>query len=107
MRSQDLPNHEQGCLVDCIYCKYIEPKYSGTLKCPVCHGKSTRFQPARMMDRYTSEQEILSNIFNSHWDEDPQKQRDRLLNLLNLVDLYNFDFKLALINKIKELYGIF
>ena len=99
-------SNEQGALVECVYCKLIEPKYKGTKQCPICHGNTPRFQPLRMMDRYTSGQDILNQIINTEWDREPKKLRDQLISLLNMVDIYHFDLKEALIDKIKNLFEV-
>ena len=85
-------------MVDCAYCKYIKPELQGTKSCPECHGNSTRFKAMRMMDRATSEQEILLSLLDLRFDENYDKLRSALIHLLTQVEVYNFNLKSALIN---------
>ena len=98
---------EQGTMVDCVYCKYIEPELKGTKNCPVCHGKTPEFRPTRMMDKYTSQMDVLDRIDYYFSKPDKDKNRGDLLNLLTSIDTYQFDIKEALINKIKTEYNIY
>ncbi|UYP46958.1 hypothetical protein NEF87_003243 [Candidatus Lokiarchaeum ossiferum] len=85
-------------MVDCVYCKYIKPDLKGSKFCPECHGNTPTFKAMRMMDRTTSEQELLYSLLNMQFNENYEKLRTSLLNLLTQVDIYNFDMKSALIN---------
>ncbi len=88
---------EQGVLIDCVYCKYIKPELQGTKDCPQCHGKTPTFKPMRMMDRLTSEQDILQEILDLQFKEHPDLLYKSLLNLLSRMEVYNFDLKSAII----------
>jgi hypothetical protein len=96
-------DQEQGTIVDCVYCGLIKPELKGTKKCPKCGGVSSSFKPLRMMDKNTSERELLNQIFRIQMDQDGKIPTDELLNLLTRVGVYNFDFKSALINLIREI----
>ena len=85
-------------MVDCVYCKYIKPELQGTKSCPECQGKTPRFKEMRMMDRSTSEQEILYSLSDMKFDETYDKLRDSFIHLLTQVEVYNFDLKSALIS---------
>ena len=96
-------DQEQGTIVDCVYCGLIKPELKGTKKCPKCRGVSSSFKPMRMMDRSTSERELLDQIFSIQMDQEGKLPKDQLINLLTSVGVYNFDFKSALINLIREI----
>ena len=96
-------DQEQGTIVDCVYCGLIKPELKGTKECPKCGGVSRAFKAMRMMDRSTSERELLDQIFRIQMDQDGKIPIDELLNLLTMVGVYNFDFRSALINLIKEI----
>ena len=89
---------EQGTMVDCVYCKFVKPELQGTKLCPECHGDTPVFKAMRMMDRSTSEQNILYSLLNMRFDEDYEKLRNSLLHLLTQVEVNNFDLKSAIIN---------
>ncbi len=94
---------EQGCLKDCIYCTKIYPDLE---KCPRCDGMGPKFTPARMMDEYTSRDEIMdmmTRAFQYYYvykDEEPDEQtirrfRDDLIDLIDYMYMYHFDAKEA------------
>jgi len=78
-------------MVDCVYCKYIKPELQGTKSCPECQGNTPRFREMRMMDRATSEQDILFSLLEMKFDENYSILRGLLIHLLTLVEVYNFD----------------
>jgi len=88
---------EQGVMVDCVYCKYIKPELQNTTSCPLCHGVRPVFKAMRMMDSDSSGQEILYDILNMQFTENSEKMGQDLLQLLTKIDVYNFDFKSAII----------
>ena len=94
---------EQGCLVDCVYCKYVHPEYLGTTECPYCQGKTPFFQEARMMDLQTLNQAILSDIFPELYTTENQEQINFLLHILKKIEIHQFDLKTAIIQYIKIL----
>ena len=93
---------QQGTLVDCVYCKYVRPELKGE-QCPVCHGRTPEFRPARMMDTPTSQMEILQKIEEIYCHKNELDFKQGLLTLLTHIDLYNFDLKDAIINQIRYL----
>jgi predicted amidophosphoribosyltransferase len=96
---------DQGCMVDCVYCSTIHPEIreDNTKECPMCHGQTPSFRPMRMMDKYTSEMELLHDLFTfENYRENPQL-KDFLISLLTKVQIYNFDLKEALISKIQAI----
>ncbi|MHA1785882.1 MAG: hypothetical protein ACTSVY_05170 [Candidatus Helarchaeota archaeon] len=103
---------EQGVEMECMYCSVLYPEFKGK-SCPVCDGKGIVFQPARMMDEFTSREEIFQDLFEflRHRDEFkldekpdlPQKIKNSAINILKKVVIYNFNMKDALITLIHEL----
>ena len=93
----------QGTLVECVYCKFVHPELKGTDQCPECHGRTPEFRPARMMDKETSEREIMEKIENIFKHKDEMDLKKELLTLLTYVDVYRFDFKEALIRIIRDI----
>lgn len=55
------------------------------------------------MDKRTSQNRILHHIIALEYTEDLTKLTEDLLGLLHVIDIYNFDFKDALVNAIKEI----
>jgi len=53
----------QGIRIDCFYCTKIKIDDPDP-NCNICAGKITYFRPARMMDRQTSDMQILSNLMD-------------------------------------------
>ncbi len=51
----------QGITIDCFYCTKLRANNRDP-NCKICEGKITYFRPARMMDRYTSDLEIIKSI---------------------------------------------
>jgi hypothetical protein len=98
---------DQGCLTTCAYCTEVHPELNGSADCPYCHGQQTKFRPARMMDRQTSLDEVLHSVLNFALEMGQELSQERLqfglLSLLDMVNLYNFDLKEALIQKIRSL----
>jgi len=94
---------EQGVQADCVYCKFVRPELKGTKDCPKCHGVTPKFREARMMDKRSSQEIILKRILALEYTEDLKKLNNDLLGLLDEMDIYNFDFKDALINTIREI----
>ena len=98
-----MDKEEQGTFVDCVYCGLIKPELKGTKQCPKCGGVSRAFKAMRMMDRSTSERELLDRIFRIQLNQEGKLPKDDLINLLTSVVVYNFDFKSGLINLIREI----
>ena len=94
---------EQGCLIDCVYCKYIRPDLHGKALCPKCQGITPYFQPSRMMDKSTASKMILSDIFNNLDKMKKNEERDFFLSLLKKIEIYSFNLKEAIIQQLKEL----
>ena len=93
---------EQGVNADCVYCKYIRPELKGTNKCPKCNGLTPKFREAQMMDKRSSQNRILRQILALEHTEDLAKLKEAFLGLLDIMDIYNFDFRDALVNAIRE-----
>lgn len=98
---------DQGTYVDCVYCKYIKPKMKNRSQCPKCGGKTPEFRNARMMDKYSSEQHILNKmieIFGIMGSKSltNEEMQDQLLRILTEIDIYGFDCKQAIINRIRD-----
>ncbi len=94
---------EQGVMADCVYCKYIRPELKGTKDCPKCHGVSPKFREAQMMDKKSSQNRILRHILSLEYTKDLEKLNNDLIGLLDQIDIYNFDFKDAIVNTIREI----
>lgn len=99
---------DQSTFVECVYCKYVRPELQGSSECPFCQGKSREFRPARMMDEYTSGQHILDKMIReserlNSSDLTKSEKMDILLSILEEIDLYGFDCKKAVIDKIQIL----
>ena len=94
---------EQGCLVECVYCKYIRPDLQGKSTCPKCQGNTLYFQTAQMMDKPSAANALLSELWDNldNWGED--EQREFLLNWLKKIDIYQFNLKDAIIYRLKIL----
>jgi len=108
------PQMEQGAIVPCGYCGDIYPELKGN--CPVCKGGGPSFRPARMMDRETSSRELLPQILMLHALEESingeegkpgealvKEYRQALISLVEKINLYDFDLKEALAQKLREL----
>lgn len=94
---------EQGVLADCVYCKYIRPELKGKEDCPKCHGLTPKFREAQMMDKESSQDRILHHILTLAYTEDLDRLKEDLLGLLVSIDIYNFDFVDAIVNKIRRI----
>lgn len=97
--------------MDCIFCKYIYPELSAE-ECPVCNGKGNIFQPARMMDRETSQQFVFDELINilihfnekniHHLDtapldvEEANRLKQALIRMIQFIEIYGFDLKATL-----------
>ena len=99
---------EQGCMVDCVLCTIIKPKREEGEECPVCHGQIHYFQPARMMDKSTSERELIHNLVWMDRDvlKDEEGLKRVLRGILQDIEIYNFNFREAIINYLKYLYHV-
>ena len=94
---------EQGVLAECVYCKYIHPELKGTKNCPKCHGMTPKFREAQMMDKESSQKEILDIILKLEYTNDSSKLKNNFLRLLDIMEIYNFDLRFALVNAIREI----
>ncbi len=94
---------EQGVIADCVYCKYVRPELKGTKNCPKCHGVASKFREAQMMDKRSSQNRIIRQILALENTDDLQKLKNDLLGVLDVMDIYNFDFRDALINTIRKI----
>ena len=94
---------EQGCLVECVYCKYIRPELQGKSTCPKCQGNTPYFQSAQMMDKPSAANVLLSELWVNLAHMDENEQRDFLLNWLKKIDIYQFNLKDAIIYRLKDL----
>lgn len=108
---EDPMMREQGTVMDCIYCTKVYPELEGA-ECPKCGGRGPTFRAARMMDRQTSAREIWPRILGLYETESKleslspeqvQQYRDRLIGVLDQVNLYQFDMKEALLVRIHDL----
>ena len=97
---------EQGCLIDCVYCKYIRPDLQGKSLCPKCHGVTPYFQPSRMMDKTSASKMILSGLINNPNQMKLNEEQDFLLNLLKNIEIYSFNLKDAIIQQLRDLETI-
>ncbi|MHA1562585.1 MAG: hypothetical protein ACTSPA_10720 [Promethearchaeota archaeon] len=94
---------EQGCLVECPYCKYIRPDLQGKSTCPKCHGNTTYFQSAQMMDKPSAAKVLLSELWVNLDQMGENEQQEFLLNWLKRIDIYQFNLKDAIIYRLKDL----
>ncbi len=104
----------QGCLTKCVYCTQVRPKMKKA-DCPLCHGRVNHFQPARMMDRWSSWVQVVEELNDSVQQEqeflmkekqsknDAKKLRNELLTLLRHIDIYGFDPRKRLADRIRQL----
>ncbi|TFG58959.1 MAG: hypothetical protein E4H36_14670 [Spirochaetales bacterium] len=103
---------EQGTWTECVYCTKIRPDIGAG--CPVCGGKRTWFQPARMMDAHTSGREVLQDLFMLaplykqflQDEEDRETGRElwtRLTGLLQRFSIYHFDCEQVLMDLLLDL----
>lgn len=111
---------EQGLEMHCLYCKVIYPDLDSP-NCPICHGTSTFFQPARMMDEATSQITLLRELaeffafssektirfsdpsFNEIGQNTQKELKERVFDLLKKVEIYQFDLRQTLINMYQQL----
>lgn len=92
---------DQGCQVECPYCSLIHPELKNSNKCPECHGNNLSFRPMRMMDRQTSQIELIEVIFKPQLSKSKTELRRFFLNFLTEIDVYHFDLKEAIITYFK------
>ncbi|MCY3412226.1 MAG: hypothetical protein INQ03_11385 [Candidatus Heimdallarchaeota archaeon] len=99
---------EQGIMLRCVYCTEIFPDIK---ECPKCDGKKEFFRPARMMDKYTSQRELVMNLkeFFSLFDEKciyephlPEEDAQRMYFLIEKLGIYNFNLRETLIDLLRE-----
>ena len=95
----------QSCLIDCPYCTWIRSELKGKLECPICNGKGQIQKPYRMMDKNTSDRQLLMQLIRIciPTTENPDIIFSKLLQLLEQIDLYSFNIKRALIDYLKEI----
>lgn len=94
---------DQGCLIDCIYCKYLHPELKGSLSCPKCHGKTPYFKHARMMDKETSSREIFGDLLKYSQEFTSKQKYEFWYKNLTKIEIYGFDLKSAVIEYLKEI----
>jgi len=94
---------DQGCLVECVYCKYIRPDLKGKSICPKCQGKTPYFQSTQMMDKTSAARVLLSELWVNLDHMEENEQRDFLLNWLKKIEIYQFNLKDAIISCLKGL----
>lgn len=102
---------EQSCMVTCVYCTKINTNIGKD--CPYCSGEINYFKPARMMDEYTSREEILNKVFHigSEYESTAPSNlkyelnvfKDELVDLIQYINIYNFDLEKALIERIQQI----
>ncbi len=103
---------EQGAIMDCIYCGDIYPNLGD--ECPACQNSEPAFHPARMMDRDSSLRELLPMLLEMHEHEKQVQQeepsaerieiyRKKLISMVGKINLYGFDIKEALIQRVHDL----
>lgn len=95
------PSEEQGTTINCVYCQVIYPDFPSK-DCSVCKGVGSYFLPARMMDRFTQNIELLQDLqyyFQAIQEEPLDAQR--LFHLIEKLHLYRFDLLEALIQQYK------
>jgi len=116
MRIEDM---EQGTEMECVLCNVIYPETKGK-ECPACKGKGYIFQPARMMDLYTSRREMLNDLFyflttrDQFEHKDPEEKeklafqlRQEAISYITKIIIYNFDLKETLIDLVHELDEVY
>ena len=113
-RDPNDPLHqEQGTIMDCGYCKDVYPDLGKD--CPLCHGSGPAFRPARMMDRYTSNSELLQDLYwmfelEMKMRESGDRSKEAILEyksdmvrMIEKIGLYQFTLRDALIQRIWEM----
>lgn len=116
MRIEDI---QQGTEMECVLCNVIYPETKGK-ECPACKGKGFLFQPARMMDLYTSRREMLNDLyyFTTNRDQferkDPDEKgkmafdlRNEAIGMIKKIIIYNFELKETLIDLVHELDEVY
>ncbi|MBD3229654.1 MAG: hypothetical protein GF329_15845 [Candidatus Lokiarchaeota archaeon] len=93
---------DQGCLIDCIYCKYLHPELEKS-SCPKCHGKTPYFQHARMMDNQSSSKEIFGDILKYSEKFTKKQSFEFWYKILKKIEIYGFDLKSTVIEYLKEI----
>ena len=101
-----MENKEQGVYIDCIYCKVIYPEVNSG-NCERCKGEGGYFRPARMMDKHSSNNyvmEILKPFFDNYDmnAEIDDTNRNKMIGLIEVISIYNFDLGKALIDSIRQ-----
>ena len=101
-----MENKEQGLYIDCTYCKVIYPEVNSG-NCKRCKGEGGYFRPARMMDKLLSNNyvmEILKPFFKNYdmYAEIDDIARNKMIDLIEVISIYNFDLKQALIDSIRQ-----
>ena len=110
---------EQGTEMECVLCTVIYPELKGK-ECPICKGAGFYFQPARMMDLYTSRREMLNYLyyFTMNRDKfermDPEEKekmaldiRNEAIGMIKKIIIYNFELKETLIDLVHELDEVY
>jgi hypothetical protein len=101
-----MENKEQGVYLDCIYCKVIYPEINSS-NCKRCKGEGGYFRPARMMDKLSSNNYVMDSLkqfFENYdmYEEIDESNRKRMIGLVEIIEIYNFDLKKALIDIIRN-----
>jgi hypothetical protein len=99
-----MKNRELLLIVFIVNKSYLKKKNN----CPRCKNKVQYFQPARMMDKFTSNQDFLTTLLNSF---NKMQKLNPEIDLLNMSDFSNNELERSqklienLILKI-QIYGI-
>lgn len=108
------PMSVQGTMTQCVYCTQVRPTMKKS-ECPLCHGRVNYFQPARMMDRWSSWVEVVGELQESVQKEtefmmkekpsrmDAKRLRENLITLLRHIDIYGFDPKKRIAERIRQI----
>lgn len=101
----------QGAEIQCAYCGVAYPELKE--ECPECQGAGGRFKQAQMMDKESSSRQVLDQLLELfQFEHDLREKDDRdlaityrraLLNMIENIDLYQFDIKDALAIRLKDL----
>lgn len=105
---------EQGCQMECFYCREVYPSLKGQ-KCPYCGGAGTFFQPAQMMSKELSQETLIKSLggFFRRWEqslevselskEKADALKKSILGLIKEICICNFDVKDALISLVHRI----
>ena len=108
------PMNVQGTTTKCVYCTRVRPTIKKS-DCPLCHGRVNHFQPARMMDSWSSWVEVVGELQESVQKEtefmmkekpspmDAKRLREDLITLLRHIDIYGFDPKARIAERIRQI----